>query len=45
MWNSDYATYDKLQLRDKYEEKLITLLEMGVVKNYEHLKEFIEKLR
>jgi hypothetical protein len=45
VWNSDYATYDKLQLRDKYEEKLITLLEMGVVRNYEHLKEFIEKLK
>lgn len=45
VWNSNYATYEKLQLRDKYEEKLITLLEMGVVQNYEHLKEFIGKLK
>jgi hypothetical protein len=44
VWNSNYATYEKLELRDKYEEKLITLLEMNVVQNYEHLKEFIGKL-
>lgn len=31
-------------LRDKYEEKLITLLEMGDINNYEYSKEFIDKM-
>ncbi len=44
IWNSEYATYEKMELRDEYENKLITLLQMGVVKNYEHLKELIGKL-
>jgi hypothetical protein len=33
-----------MELRDEYENKLITLLQMDVVKNYEHLKELIGKL-
>ncbi|MCK4493828.1 MAG: KilA-N domain-containing protein [Methylococcales bacterium] len=44
IWNSKYATYEKMELRDEYENKLITLLQMDVVKNYEHLKELIGKL-
>jgi hypothetical protein len=44
IWNSEYATYDKMELRDEYENKLITLLQMDVVKDYEHLKQLIGKL-
>ena len=44
IWNSEYATYEKMELRDEYENKLITLLQMDVVRDYDHLKELIAKL-
>ena len=41
-WNS--ATPIQLTKRAKFEEKLITLLEMDVVRDWNHLKELIHKL-
>jgi hypothetical protein len=44
IWNSKFATSSRLKIRDEYENKLISFLEMNLVKNYEHLKELIGKL-
>jgi len=44
IWNTEIATEDKQKLRSEYEDKLVTLLKMGVVTSYDHLKELIEKL-
>jgi hypothetical protein len=44
IWNTDQATAHHQELRTRYEDKLCTLLEMDVVKDFEHLKTFIAKL-
>ncbi len=44
IWNTDQATAHHQELRKLYEDKLCTLLEMGVVNDFEHLKLFIGKL-
>jgi hypothetical protein len=44
IWNTDQATAHHQELRKLYEDKLCILLEMGVVKDFEHLKTFIAKL-
>jgi len=44
IWNTEQATAHHQELRKSYEDKLCTLLEMGVVNDFEHLKEFIGKL-
>ena len=41
-WNT--ASFAKLELRAKIERDLVKLLSLGVVRDYEHLKELIEKL-
>jgi hypothetical protein len=41
-WN--FATADNLQQRLKYENSLVTVLQLGVVSDYNHLKELINKL-
>ena len=41
-WND--ADANQLRKRDEYEEKLCTVLKLGLVKNWEHLKEIIEKM-
>ncbi len=44
VWNSEYATSDKLALREDYENKLCTVLQFGLVNDFEHLKVLIAKL-
>jgi hypothetical protein len=44
IWNSEYATDRKQLLRGQIEDKLISFLEVGIVKDWEHLKELINKL-
>ena len=44
IWNTDQATAHHQELRKVYEDKLCTLLEMGVVNDFDHLKTFIAKL-
>ena len=44
IWNSKYATPEKLRIRDEYEKKMMTLLEMNVVENWEQFKDFLERL-
>jgi len=44
IWNSKFATSSRLKIRDEYENKLISFLEMGLIRDYEHLKELIGKL-
>ncbi len=44
VWNSEYATSDKLALREDYENKLSTFLQFGLVTDFDHLKELIDKL-
>lgn len=41
-WNN--ADADDLRYRLKIEEKIVSLLELGVVNNYDHLKELIDKI-
>ena len=41
-WNS--ASTDQTHLRYDYEKRLVDMLRLGVVDNYEHLKELIDKL-
>lgn len=41
-WNT--ASHDQLEKRTKYETKLIDFLKMGLVKDWEHLKEIIAKI-
>ena len=41
-WN--FATAENLQERLKYENSLVTVLQLGVVNDYEHLKALISKL-
>jgi len=42
VWNT--ASFTQLERRAKIERNLCDLLRLGVVKNYEHLKELITKL-
>jgi hypothetical protein len=44
IWNSEYATAEKQEQRNNYESKIITFLEMELVRDWEHLKELINKL-
>ena len=44
IWNTKLATSDKQGLRADYEEKLVSFLEMDLVRDWEHLKELINKL-
>ncbi|MNC66899.1 hypothetical protein D3C75_1173490 [compost metagenome] len=41
-WNT--ATVDQTHMRYEWENKLSTMLRLGVVRDYEHLKELIERL-
>ena len=41
-WNS--ADADDLRYRLKIEEKIVSLLELGVVRDYDHLKELVDKM-
>ena len=45
IWNSKYASTEALAKRDDYERKMITLLEMNVIENWEHFKGFLEQLK
>jgi hypothetical protein len=45
IWNSKYASPEKLKKRDEYERKMMTLLEMNVIENWEHFKGFLEQLK
>ena len=44
IWNSKHATPKALKLRDEYEKKMMTLLEMNVVESWEQFKDFLDKL-
>jgi len=44
IWNTDLATYDKKYLREDYEDKLVAFLKVGLIKDWEHLKEIIGNL-
>jgi hypothetical protein len=44
IWNSKYASPEKLKKRDEYERKMMTLLEMNVIENWEHFKGFLDLL-
>lgn len=41
-WNT--ATYNQLELRSKIETKLVDILKIGLVRDWNHFKEVIEKL-
>lgn len=41
-WNS--ADADDLRHRLKLEEKIVSILELGVVRDYDHLKELVDKM-
>jgi hypothetical protein len=41
-WNA--ATADELRMRDDYENRIADWLDMGLVRDWDHLKELIEKL-
>lgn len=45
IWNSKHATPQALNKRDHYEQKMMTLLEMGVVHNWEQFKGFLRQLK
>jgi hypothetical protein len=44
IWNTDLANYDKQYLREDYEDKLVSFLKAGLIRDWEHLKAVIEKL-
>ena len=44
IWNTNLATSNKQALRADYEEKLVSFLEMDLVRNWEHLKELIDRI-
>jgi len=44
IWNTDLAVYDKQYLREDYEDKLVSFLKAGLIRDWEHLKEVIENL-
>ena len=41
-WNN--ATFDQLEARAKMEKSLVQFLQLGMVRDYEHLKEVIDRL-
>ncbi len=45
IWNSKHATSEALNKRDDYEKKMMTLLEMNVVQDWNHFKVFLEQLK
>jgi hypothetical protein len=45
IWNTNQATAHHQDLRTQYEDKLYTLLKMGVMNDLEQLKLFIAKLQ
>jgi len=44
IWNTNKATGLHHDIRKEYESKLCAFLKMGFIKNWDHLKEIIEKL-
>ena len=44
IWNTNEACQQHHDLRKEYELKLCSFLQMGFIKDWEHLKEIIEKL-
>lgn len=44
IWNTDLARYDKQYLREDYEDKLVSFLKVGLIRDWKHLKEVIDKL-
>jgi len=44
IWNTKQATSDKQALRADYEEKLVSFLEMDLVRDWDHLKELIDRI-
>ena len=44
IWNSSYATSDKLNLRDTFEKQLIFSIKMEFIKSYDDVKQVIVKL-
>jgi len=44
IWNTDLATHDKQYLREDYEDKLVSFLKAGLIKDWEYLKKIIENL-
>jgi hypothetical protein len=44
IWNTDEASGQHHDLRKKYEDRLCAFLKMGFIKDWEHLKEIINKL-
>ena len=44
IWNTDLATHEKQYLREDYEDKLVSFLKVGLIRDWEHLKEIIESL-
>jgi len=43
IWNTNLATSDKQGLRADYEDKLVSFLEMDLVRDWDHLKELINQ--
>ncbi len=44
IWNTNKVTDLHYGIRKEYESKLCAFLKMGFIKNWDHLKETIEKL-
>ncbi len=44
IWNTDLATYNKQFLREDYEDKLVAFLKADLIRDWEHLKDVIDKL-
>lgn len=44
IWNSEHATAEALRRRAKIESELVSTLRLGLIQNFDHLKEVITKL-
>ena len=44
IWNSEYATAEALRRRAKIESELVSTLRLGLIRDFDHLKEVIGKL-
>ena len=44
IWNSEYAPAEALRRRAKIESELVSTLRLGLIQNFDHLKEVITKL-
>lgn len=44
IWNSEHATAEALRRRAKIESELVSTLRLGLIRNFDHLKEVITKL-